>query len=105
MTFWIPPKLYEPLIFGSVSPTEETEDAGLFGLNKELTPSRIKEEPIVVNNPPTPPVKREAPIVRALFATKLNAEVATLEMALPTLPTALPIALPIPPAPTATGII
>ena len=39
-TFWIPVKLKEPLILGSVSPTEETLFVGKSGVNKSL--ARVK---------------------------------------------------------------
>ena len=56
LIFCMPLKLYDPRIAGSVSPTEDEEEADCPPPNKEVTPSSIKDVPRLERTPPTPPV-------------------------------------------------
>ena len=52
LIFWMPLKLYDPLIFGSVSPTLDLDTVGFWGVSKPVTPSMSKLVPTVFNKPP-----------------------------------------------------
>ena len=48
----MPLKLYDPRIAGSVSPTDETEEACFPPPNKDVTPSIINDVPRLPSTPP-----------------------------------------------------